>query len=147
MPTYTQGQDEVVPEGEYSFTVKNAEEKVSKAGNPMIELQLQVDVPGKNGGIRVWDRLVFAEGMTSKIDDFRIATGETGLVKGQPATFEDSDCIDRTGKARIGIEIYQGREKNKIESYIDPAKETAEKPPKKVDPPSLEKEFGDDEIP
>jgi len=112
----------------------------------MIELQLQVDVPGKNGGIKVWDRLVFAKDSTWKVDDFRRSTGEK-LVEG-PGSFEAEDCVDRFGRLRLTVEEYEGRSRNRVGQYLDPnAEKTAESPSKKVDPPSLLEQLGDDEMP
>jgi uncharacterized protein DUF669 len=146
MPQYEVLHNEVAPEGEYSFRVTNAEEKQSKAGNAMIELELQVDVPGKNGGIKVWDRLVFAKDSTWKVDDFRRSTGEK-LVEG-PGSFEAEDCVDRFGRLRLTVEEYEGRSRNRVGQYLDPnAEKTAESPSKKVDPPSLLEQLGDDEMP
>jgi non-homologous end joining protein Ku len=156
MPEYEVGYEEVLPEGVYPFVCINANEKTSQSGNVMIELELMVKGPNSDNEIRVFDHLVFARKSTWKIDDFRIATGET-LIKGQKASFEAEDCLDRTGKVLLKIEKYEGRERNKVEEYLDPA---AEKSPPRMNASfqaparpqvekSLEQEFkekgGDDE--
>jgi len=124
MPDYEAGLEPTpLPEGAYQFTVLDANEKRSQGGNTMIELQLLVK--GPNGDeLRVYDHLVFVKNMSWKIDHFRAATGET-VVAG-PASLEALDCIDRTGRALLTTEKFQGREQNKIADYIDPS---AEKPP------------------
>jgi Protein of unknown function (DUF669) len=99
MPTYITGHDEILAEGSYAFTVIDAIEKQSQNGNPMIELQMVVGGTdgGKNGGVRIFDHLVFTAKSYWKLDSFRIATGEK-LTPGQTVSFEAEDCIDRSGK-------------------------------------------------
>jgi hypothetical protein len=149
MPTYQVGHDETLAEGSYDFTVVDAIEKQSQNGNTMIELQLMVGgSDGGNGGIRVFDHLVFTPKSYWKIDAFRIATGEK-LTQGQTVSFEAEDCIGRTGKLWLTVERYEGRNRNKVGEYLDP---NAENPPPaapspKKEPPSLEEQFGDDDLP
>jgi hypothetical protein len=142
LPTYTTGHDETLPEGVYDFLVGDATERTSKSGNAPIELQLSVKAPGQKNGVRIFDHLVFTPKSYWKINAFRISTGET-LVQGQTASFESEDCLDRTGKVRLMIEKYQGRDRNRVEEYIEP---NAENPPPTAPPPlrkpSLEEEFG-----
>ena len=127
MPEYQTGYDETLPEGAYEFTVVDATERESQNGNTMIELQLMVKGPGsgKNGGVRVFDHLTFTPKSYWKIDTFRVATGEK-LVKGQTVSFNAEDCIDRSGKVRLTIEAHQGRDRNRVDTYLDPS---AENPP------------------
>jgi Protein of unknown function (DUF669) len=119
MPTYTQGLDMTVPEGVYDFVVADANDKQSQNGNEMIELQLIIKGP-EGQEHRVYDNLVFTPNSTWKIDLFRIATGET-LVKGQSVKFDATDCLDRTGKCSLIVDAYEGRERNKVGEYLDPA--------------------------
>jgi hypothetical protein len=118
MPRYTQGLGGALPEGIYDFMVVDATNKQSQNGNEMIELQLVVK--GSDGQEhRVYDRLVFTPGSTWKIDHFRTASGET-LVKGQSVEFNDTDCLDRSGKCALIIDTYEGRERNKVDDYVAP---------------------------
>jgi hypothetical protein len=119
MPTYTQGLDMTVPEGVYDFVVADANDKQSQNGNEMIELQLIIKGPEGQEN-RVYDNLVFTPNSTWKIDLFRIATGET-LVKGQSVEFDATDCLDRTGKCSLIVDEYEGRVRNKVGEYLDPA--------------------------
>ena len=144
MPEYEVLHEEVLPEGVYEFVCVDANEKTSQSGNVMIELELMVRGSNSNGGneIRVFDHLVFTPKSTWKIDSFRVATGET-LVRGQRSRFEAEDCVDRVGKVWLTVEKYDGRSRNKIGQYLDPA---AEKPPPAANassqapaPPKLEK--------
>jgi uncharacterized protein DUF669 len=120
MPEYTTGVQQVVPEGEYDFTVDEASEKESQKGNPMIELQLLVEHDGAK--VRVFDNLVFVEAAFWKIDAFRFATGEK-LVEGQKVSFEAEDCIGRCGRCHLYVDNYEGRTRNKVDSYLPPKEE------------------------
>jgi Protein of unknown function (DUF669) len=143
MPQYQTGHDEMLPEGTYDFTVEDATERTSEKGNQMIELQLMVKGPDGKNGVRVFDHLTFTPKSYWKIDAFRIATGET-LVQGQTVTFEAEDCLDRSGKVWLTVEKDEGRNRNKVDEYLDPNAENPPPatPPSKKEPPSLEEQFG-----
>jgi len=121
MPEYTTGVQQVVPEGDYEFVVDDAGEKESIKGNPMIELQLLIEHDGAK--VRVFDNLVFVESAFWKIDAFRVATGEK-LVEGQKVNFEAEDCIDRRGRCHLYVDTYEGRTRNKVDSYLQPEETT-----------------------
>jgi hypothetical protein len=143
MPTYTQGLDMTVPEGVYDFVVVDANDKKSQNGNEKIELQLIIKGP-EGQEHRIYDNLVFTPNSNWKIDQFRIATGET-LVKGQSVEFDATDCLDRTGKCYVIVDKYEGRERNKVGDYLDPAEiKDSQKPVKAQEPASPPI---DDEIP
>jgi len=118
MPTYQQntGSGDLLPEGAYGFRVKNAEEVTSKNGNEMIRLTLEV-----NGSFELIDHLVFTPNAFWKIDQFRIATGEKLGKPGSDASIEAYDCIARKGLVAVNIEIWEGRERNKVAEYLDSA--------------------------
>jgi hypothetical protein len=118
MPTYQQnaGSSDLLPEGAYPFRVKNAEEVTSKNGNEMIRLTLEV-----NGSLELIDHLVFVPNAYWKIDQFRIATGEKLGKPGSDASLEADDCIQRKGLVALSIETWDGRERNKVSEYLDPA--------------------------
>ena len=119
MPEYETGVQRVLPEGDYDFMVGNAIEKQSSKGNPMIELQLRI------GSVRVFDQLVFTRNGFSKIDEFRVCTGEK-LIKGQKINFEAEDCIDRKGRCHLYIDTYEGRDRNKVYAYLPPTNEESQ---------------------
>jgi|SRR5215469_1475319 len=118
MPTYQQntGSGDLLPEGSYPFEVKNAEEVTSKNGNEMIRLTLEV-----NGSLELIDHLVFTPNAFWKIDQFRIATGEKLGKPGSDASLEADDCIARKGLVAINVEQWEGRDRNKVGEYLDPA--------------------------
>jgi hypothetical protein len=149
MPTYTQGLDTTLPEGTYDFVVADANDKRSSSGNDMIELQLIIK--GDNGQeVRIYDNLVFTERAFWKIDAFRVCTGDV-LVRGQSVEFDATDCLDRGGKCYVIVDTYEGRSRNKVGEYLDPAmlkEEPQQKPTQKsVQARKLATTPVDDELP
>jgi hypothetical protein len=109
-----------VPEGIYDFTVADANEKISQSsGNDMIELELLIKGSDEEE-VRIFDNLVFTSNSFWKIDAFRICTGDK-LVAGQSVEFTAEDCLDRAGKCYVIVDKYEGRERNKVREYLDPA--------------------------
>ena len=119
MPTYTQGVDMTLPEGIYDFVVADANDKQSQSGNDMIELQLIIKGPDGQEN-KVYDNLVFTPKAFWKIDTFRLCTGDK-LVAGQSVEFDATDCLERTGKCHVIVDKYEGRERNKVGEYLEPA--------------------------
>ena len=70
MPQYTQGADELLPEGVYDFVVIDATEKKSHAGNPTIELELLIKDGNGTEEVRVTDYLTFSPKSFWKITVF-----------------------------------------------------------------------------
>jgi hypothetical protein len=105
----------VLPPGVYDFEVAEATEKVSKAGNDMIELQLRV-FPGDGGSPRLLrDWLVST--MELKLNRFCYATGlEDAYNEGSLTAFA---CLGASGQCRVTVE---GDEKygdqNRIKDYV-----------------------------
>lgn len=120
MPEYVTGSGQkTYPEGDYPFKINDAQLKESSTKNQMIELELIISAGGEEP-ITVTDYLVFSENAYWKIDAFRQATGEV-LAGGEKVSFEAEDCIDRTGWCKLEIDTYQGRSRNKVAAYLDPA--------------------------
>lgn len=116
MPTYrasipTERPDHVEP-GEYQVEVVDAAETMSKRGHDMIELKLKTPQ-----GSYLYDFLVFTETAFWKIDAFRAATGEQ-VTPGQDVEIAGDDLIGRRGKARLVVEEYDGRKRNKVASWL-----------------------------
>jgi hypothetical protein len=119
MPTYTQCLDVTLPQGIYDFVVADANDKQSQSGNDMIELQLIIKGPDGQES-KIYDNLVFTPKAFWKIDAFRLCTGDK-IIKGKSVEFDATDCLDRTGKCYVILENYEGRERNKVGEYLDPA--------------------------
>ena len=110
---------ELFPAGEYDFDIVKAEEQISKAGNEMIKLDLDIYAPsGKK--TRVFDYLL--ESIAYKIKHFCITTGlaneyETGILNADM-------CVNRSGKCKIIIQSDKNKkydDKNAVKDYCGEA--------------------------
>lgn len=127
----------LLADGIYPFTVKGVEQQSSKAGNPM--LKVRIGVLAEGGDERnIFDYLVAAPEMVFKIKHFCETIGlEDKYLKGN---FQPNDCINRSGKVKIGIQKGAAKpdgsgfypDKNSVKDYIKPGEEIAEKA--KIDP-------------
>ena len=119
MPSYRSSEPTARPDfvepGEYTVEVLNAEETVSQKGSDMIELKLRV----QPSGATMFDHLVFMETAFWKIDAFRAATGEN-VAPDQEVEIRADDLIGRTGRARLVVEEFNGRKRNKIAAWLPP---------------------------
>ena len=104
-----------VPAGDHTVEVLEAEESVSKNGNDMIELKLRV----RPEGPVLFDALVFTPKAFWKIDAFRAATGET-VVPEEDVVITSGRLVGRTGRARLGVEEYDQRKRNKVVAWLPP---------------------------
>lgn len=119
MPSYTASQPQARPDyveaGDYEIEVIDAEETISKKGNPLIELKLRIHP----SGALCFDNLVFTEAAFWKIDSFRLATGEV-VTPGEEVEIEPDNLIGRTARARLIVEEYNGRKRNKVAAWLAP---------------------------
>jgi hypothetical protein len=81
----------------------------------MIELKLRA----QPSGATFFDHLVFMETAFWKIDAFRAATGEN-VTPDQDVEIRADDLIGRTGRARLIVEEFNGRKRNKIAAWLAP---------------------------
>ena len=113
-------------EGDYLFEVVEAEEAESKAGNPMVVVNLK-----------------FYDGeKTTKVRDYLTATAAWKIKQllvalGMPEAAEtgelDPEAIQgKGGMAHLNVEEYNGKENNKVGLYVDPDEEPAEAPRKAI---------------
>jgi hypothetical protein len=119
MPSYRSSEPTARPDfvepGEYTVEVVNAEETVSQKGSDMIELKLRV----QPSGATMFDHLVFMESAFWKIDSFRAATGES-VTPDEEVDINADDLIGRTGRARLTVEEFNGRKRNKVAAWLPP---------------------------
>jgi hypothetical protein len=144
MPTYnastpTERPDHVEP-GDHPVEVIDAVESFSRSGHEMIELKLRT-----SAGSYLYDFLVFIPSAFWKIDSFRAATGEAVTPEDDVEIVAD-DLIGRTGTARLIVEEYNGKKRNKVAAWLAakagrmPAMPTAK-------PATQPKSIEDDDIP
>lgn len=108
----------ILPEGDYRVKVENAEKKVSKSGNDMIELSLQVS--GTN--MKLFHYIVFMEDrpeitnqmLTQFFDSFGgISEGELDTAKWK----------GKIGAVHVKHEEYNGEKRAKVAYFINSSKQ------------------------
>lgn len=105
-----------VPEGEYTVRIIEAVETISKgSGAEMIKLNLEVE----DHGCRLFDYLIASETTAWKVDAFRRALGET-VTPGVPVEIHPQELINKTARARLKTEEYNGKTSNKIDAWLEP---------------------------
>ncbi len=116
MPSYTSSTPQERPDhvepGDYEVEVIDAIETISKGGHEMIELKLRT-----SAGSLLYDFLVFIPTAFWKIDAFRAATGEV-VEPDQDVEITADHVIGRTGIARLTVEEYNGKKRNKVVAWI-----------------------------
>lgn len=124
MPSYKASEPtarpDCVPQGEYTLEVIDAQEALSQRDHEMIELKLKVEP----SGAILFDHLVFTPNAFWKIDAFRAAIGQK-VVPDEDVELIADDLIGHRGRARLVIEEYQGRKRNKVAAWLLPAKPSA----------------------
>jgi hypothetical protein len=88
--------------GTYAFVVKEVRERVFKSGATGVTVELKVDV-GHRFALSCVDNIVFSETATWKMKALCDAVG----VRFDPPA-EASDFPGKTGRARFGVEEYEG---------------------------------------
>jgi hypothetical protein len=116
MPSYTASipseRPEFVEPGDHEVEVVDAIETISKGGHEMIELKLKT-----SAGSYLYDFLVFIPTAFWKIDSFRAATGEV-VEPDQDVEITADHVIGRAGTARLTVEEYNGKKRNKVAAWI-----------------------------
>jgi hypothetical protein len=122
-------EESLIPEGEYDFTVVQAANKTSKAGNDMIQLDLDIFVGGAERPMKDW----LMEKMAFKLLHFCSATGL--IAKYESGSLDAQDCVGKSGKLTVVIKDGQGAygKQNSIKDYVVPVaapKDNEPLPPK-----------------
>jgi hypothetical protein len=125
MPSYKQEEPKsnssfFVEPGIYRVEVKNAIEKNSQNGNPMIKVIAKVITASGGAGPEIHDHLVFTAKASRKIDQFLASIGRA-VIPGEEVNIEANDLIGVTGVALIGEEPGQtnpDQKFNTIERWI-----------------------------
>ena len=147
MPSYnastpTERPEHVAP-GDHQVEVVDAVESLSRSGHEMIELKLRTAA-----GSYLYDFLVFIPTAFWKIDSFRAATGEV-VTPEDDVEITPDDLIGRTGVARLIVEDYNGKQRNKVAAWLAPKPGAKPATPAKVKPATQPQPTSteDDEIP
>lgn len=122
----------IVP-GKYEFVVVAADEAQSKNGNDMISLSLQVTVPDRDNGVKVYDYLVSTAKALFKIEQFCKATG----IDFNSGNLEAEDCLGLEGVAlfRLGEKKSDGKQYLEVDRYLPLEGYTEQPVGKKVSKP------------
>lgn len=114
--------------GTYPFEILSASEELSKAGNEMIRLKLNVFGPSGEQ-VHIYDYLL--EKLAFKLRHFCEATGL--LTKYEDGTLSELDCEGKSGFVKIAIEPGNGGygPKNTVKDYVvkEKAKANGAAPP------------------
>lgn len=116
MPSYTASTPTERPDhveaGDHEVEVIDAIETTSKNGHEMFELKLKT-----RSGSFLYDFLVFIPSAYWKIDSFRAATGEK-VRPDEEVVLTADDMVGRTGRARLTLEEYNGKKRNKVAAWL-----------------------------
>lgn len=128
----------LMPPGDYPAMVMTADDAVSKAGNEMIKLQLQIQTPSGPHPKSVWDHLVPNSGIEYKVRHFAYSAGIEALY--EQGRYVASDCEGRGCTVTIDIEDASGGypAKNIVKDYLEvsqPQKATPQAEPPHALPP------------
>lgn len=116
--------ENLLPKGEYDFEVVAAEDKVSKKGAEMIQLNVRV-FNGESGAYFVRDFLL--EQFSFKLRHFCEATGL--IEKYEDGSLEALDCEGRVGRLKLVIKVDKSGQyppQNNVADYIVPKKKGEE---------------------
>lgn len=118
--------------GVYPFEVIAASEELSKAGNEMIKVKINVFGPDGQQA-HIFDYLM--EKLQYKLRHFCEATGL--LQKYEAGTLSEVDCEGKSGWVKIKVEPANGQyqAKNSVQDYVKPADAPAASPTAPLDLP------------
>lgn len=116
---------EILPEGDYDFTVSDVKHKESKAGKPMWEVKLDVDNPN-GSNVTIFDYLVEQDNMAWKFGDF---FRSIGIYHEGMSTDEMTKAVGEIGWVKIIVQPpHDGwDESNKVKSYLSKTAKSAKK--------------------
>ena len=117
MPRYNHkaADSQLLPVGTYDAVVKRAEEKLSEAGNEMIELILTCY--GPNGLENdVFDYLVFSNNVLYKVKHFCESAG----INFEKDELTADECVDQNVRVKLKIDKREGyKDKNAVTDYVE----------------------------
>jgi hypothetical protein len=108
----------LLPDGIYEFSVLSAEETVSKKGNDMIALKLEVYDDGNGKTSKVPDWLVNSEKTLRKVLGFCEATGILDIYNSGQLTADH--CTGKSGRVKLVVQDAQDNfpAKNSVDYYV-----------------------------
>ena len=117
---YEEKSFEVLPVGDYRVRIASAEEKTSKAGNPMVELKF--DVSGKNS--KLFFYIVIDQSSADKIKQTNQRLGEFYECFGIPmGNLDPRTWVGKVGACRVKHEDYNGEKTAKVHYLLNKKKQ------------------------
>lgn len=117
------GVDPILQKGRYKFRTVGADQKKSKAGNPMIEFKARHIRDDGTEGRAVYGNLVFAEKALWKVDQFVAACGKHP-GEGEELELDTDDMIGWEFDADVEItQDDKGRDRNEFTNFVIPEEE------------------------
>lgn len=116
--------DALLKEGRYKYTVLDASEKKTQAGDNMINLKLALEVEARR--VIFFDRLVLMPQMFWKLEHFCKSAGLADKI--EKGSLTPDDCAGKTGY----IDIIQkannktGELENQVKDYVKPEDKEAQ---------------------
>ena len=123
-----------VADGDYDFTLTDAAEKISKGGNNMIEITLEVEV-GRAGPYTIFDRLLSIPASLWRLEQFCAAVSPP--LNYAAGEVEAQTCIGLSGRAHLslGDPSPNGKRFMKVDRYLPRSKNTSAPSEPSSDPP------------
>ena len=116
--TRAAGSNTILPPGEYSATIRNAELKTDKNGENFINVWFQIDGPSYAGAI-IFERLNLWSSNPNRVEmslqhlkGIRDACGLNAEIGG-----DTEELIGKTIKVKLGIREYNGDQYQSFKSY------------------------------
>jgi hypothetical protein len=103
-----------LPEGDYIVKVTNVTEKVSQSGNDLLNMEYTV-VAGDDDGRRVFDNFVLTEKSLWRFKQFLTTVGIKAVGK---ESIDTNDIIGKVLMISVGIDEYNGVERNKVSKFL-----------------------------
>lgn len=103
--------DQLLEEGIYNLVVEDAVVKDSaSSGKPILNLRFQV----QDSNRKLFETFSLQQQALFRLRDFLVAAG----IELKPTGFDTLEILGATVRAKVVKESYEGKERNKIQSYL-----------------------------
>ncbi len=105
-----------LPDGEYTFTVKNYKIETASTGTKYVKVTLSVE--DENGEVYVSDKLYLSKGASWKLSAFFSSINMWNDVREKKFSMSFFDmAIGKEGRFELTHHVYNGKTYNDVESY------------------------------
>lgn len=119
---------ELLPEGEYRFTVTSVDRERYNGGEKLPACwvaKVSFEISDENTSNTILDRFYLHTKCEGKLCAFYTALGMR--KHGEPLKM-NWNIIGKTGHCKVGVKTYNGKQYNEIKSYIEPVAPAAASP-------------------